>query len=430
MGLHNAKLDCAIIGGGAAGLSAAIFIHRQYPAATIAILEKNARVGKRLLATGNGTCNISNMDARIEHYHGASPAFALSALTAFSPEDAIHFFDSIGLSCSVREDRRVYPLCLTAAAVLDCLRSEGRACGVQELCGVTATAIKPQGNEFLISTDQGQTLIARTVLVATGGAAAPALGGGTAGYSLLTALGHTRTPLFPSIVQLRTDTTFIKALKGIRVDGRIRLLLDGKCCSEESGEIMFTEYGLSGPAVMQCSRPAADWERRKHGRLTAVLDLLPTIDRRTLYEQLLRRRALAGRNREDFLTGLCQKRVGQTMMRATGLTPLTDPCATLTDAELERLAALLKGWSLTVNGTQGMGGAQVTAGGIAVDECDPKTMMSRKIPGLFLAGEVLDIDGDCGGYNLQWAWASAHAAAAGIAGYLHKDKNEKRKSSS
>lgn len=411
--------DCAIVGGGAAGLSAAVFLRRLCPKASVIILEKNARVGKKLLATGNGTCNLSNMDAQESHYHGASPAFVRNALTAFPPEEAIRFFASIGLSCCIREDRRVYPLCLSAAAVLDCLRLEGHACGAEERCGVTVSAIRPQKDGFRLETGR-EPLNARTVLVTTGGAAAPPLGGSTAGYALLTALGHTRTPLFPSIVQLRTDITFVKSLKGIRVESGIRLLLDGKTCGQEKGEILFTEYGLSGPAVMQCSRPAADWERRRRATLAAELDLLPGFSRKALGSELLRRRTLAGRTREDFLTGLFQKRVGQTLMRAAGLTPLTEPSASLSDAELDRLTDFLKGWRLTVTGTQGMGGAQVTAGGIATDECDPRTMMSRKMPGVFLAGEVLDIDGDCGGYNLQWAWASAHAAAEGIAAYLRR----------
>lgn len=405
--------DCLIIGGGATGLSAAVFLPRFLPGGRFAVLERGVRVGRKLLATGNGTCNITNQHAGAARYHGADPAFVTAALDAFPPQVACDFFASIGVECRARADGRVYPLCEQAAAVLDCLRLEAAARGVREITGSEVTSLAIEDGGFRV-TAGGDAYRARRVLVGTGGAAAPALGGGTGGYALLTALGHTRTPLFPSIVQWKTDTAYVRALKGVRIDARLALEQDGRLRAADTGELLFTEYGLSGPVAMQISRPVADWERRKQGTLTAVIDCLPTIEPARLRRLLAARTALPGRQLDEYLTGLTPKRLGQTLLRAAGFT-LSRPAASLTEAEQDTLAAALKGWRIPVTGTQGMGGAQVTAGGIATAEFDPQTMASRRVPGLYAAGEVLDIDGDCGGYNLQWAWASAHAAATAIA---------------
>ena len=406
--------DITIVGGGAAGLAAAVFAAEALgDGSRVLLLEKAPRVGRKLLATGNGTCNITNIHAACTAYHGHDAAFVRAALAAFSPDDAMRFFHRIGVCCTARENGRVYPLCEQASAVLDSLRAEAAAHGVTTRCDAAVTAIRRTADGFALTADE--PMRSKTVLIAAGGAAAPSLGGGTDGYTLLESLGHRRTPLFPAIVQLKTDTSLLRAVKGIRVDAAIALLRDGRVAAAHSGEILFTEYGLSGPAVMQISREAADWERQKRGRFTAELNLLPDWDTDALLAELRHRRALAGRTLEDVLTGLLHKRVGQTVLRAAGVTPLSRAADSLTDRELAAIAAVLQRWEIRVEGTRGFGGAQVTAGGIATADFDPATMRSRLVPGLYAAGEVLDIDGDCGGYNLQWAWSSAHAAATAMA---------------
>lgn len=404
--------DVAIVGGGAAGLAAGVMAARE--GMRTIVVEKQPRVGRKLLATGNGTCNITNQQAAPGRYHGTWADFVRPALEGFSPADACDFFASIGLECTVREDGRVYPLCAQASAVLDCLRLELAAAGAEERCGCGVLAIRRQGDGFRLETAD-EPIEAAQVLVCAGGAAAPGLGGGNDGYTLLAGFGHDRTPLFPSIVQVRTDTAWVRALKGVRVDGVVCFRLDGSDCAREEGELLFTEYGLSGPAVMQASRCVGDWERQKKGRMEAVLDLLPGYDRDRIRAMLLRRRELPGRLLEDLLTGLLQKRLGQTVLRAAGCVPLSRPAASLMDGELEKVLDHIKGWIIPVTGTQGFGGAQVTAGGMNTALFDPDTMESRLVPGLYAAGEVLDVDGDCGGFNLQWAWASAHAAVAAMA---------------
>ena len=402
--------DIAVIGGGAAGLAAAIFCARRSGGARVCVFEKQARVGKKLLATGNGTCNISNIHADVTHYHGNDPSFAEYALGRFSPADASAFFSSVGVRTVIREDGRVYPLCAMASAVLDCLRMELDRLGVRVVCDETIGRILPQKNGVRLVGNNG-TYDCSRVIVAAGGAASSSLGGCNDGYALLCGLGHTKTPLFPAIVQIRTEREAVKAVKGIRVDAALHLIRDGNRVAAAEGEILFADYGVSGPAAMMIGRHAADWERRKKGTLSLVIDVLPTLTAEQVNEEIDRRCRFNGMLLEDMLTGLLQKRLGQTLIKASGLSPLSRTAASLTEAEKTRLCRVLKGFTLEVVGSAGMNAAQVTAGGIATEEFDPETMRSLKNPNVFAVGEVLDIDGDCGGFNLQWAWSSAFVAA-------------------
>ncbi len=409
--------DAVLIGGGAAGLTAAVFLGREMQARgahrRVLLLEKAPRVGKKLLATGNGTCNMTNTTVTEADYHG-DKELAKAVLKALTFRQTLDFFQEIGVDCICRPDGKVYPYSQQAGAVLDALRLSAIAYGVEIRCDSPADALRPcqEGWQVTVGED---TLTARQVLVAVGGAAAPSLGGSAAGYRLLTDLGYEKTPLFPSIVQLRTATEFVRAVKGIRVDATVTLCLQGKEQTTRTGEVLFTDYGLSGPAVMGVSRLAGDWERQKKGRLTAVLDLLPDWDGAALAARLEERSTLPGRTLEDLFTGLLHKRLGQTVLRVAEVGPLTRPAATLTPAECRRIAAVTKGWELEVTGTQGFGGAQVTAGGMDTAPFDRGTLMSRRHPGLFAAGEVLNVDGDCGGFNLQFAWSSGYVAAMGMA---------------
>lgn len=405
----------AIVGGGAAGLAAGIFCAREIGNGQgIVLLEKGARVGKKLLATGNGTCNLSNQNASPLHYHGTGASlFTKPALAAFSPKTCLEFFASVGVLCDEREAGRNYPLCHQAGAVLDCLRLELTARGVEERCNATVTAIVPQKSDFLLSLADGTAIHAKQVIVAVGGAASPSLGGSADGYALVTALGHHKTPLFPSIVQVQTDITWVRAMKGLRTDATVTFSLNEQPLCSHTGELLFTDYGISGPAVMQISRVVGDWERKRCGELSAVLDLLPAVDDSSLLS-LMDQRCSLHRTAADFFTGLLHKRIGQTVCRIAGFS-LEQTITHLTLAEQNRLCHAIKHLVLPVRGTQGFSGAQVTAGGIRTDEIDPHTLMSRTVPGLYLIGEVLDVDGDCGGYNLHWAWASAHAAAKAVA---------------
>ena len=407
------EYDVIIVGGGAAGCMAAALLGAAEPKKHILLLEKAPRVGKKLLATGNGTCNITNIHATPRHYHGAG-ALAQAVLEAFTPRETMAYFTSIGVDMTLREDGKVYPLSSQAGAVLDALRLEAAAYGVETRCDCAVRELLPGKNNWRVLTEQG-TFTAQQVLVCTGGAAAPSLGVSGESYSLLTALDCEKTPLFPSIVQLRTDTSFVRAVKGLRVDAKAWLTLEGKTVAENTGEVLFTEYGLSGPAIMQISRPAGDWERRKRGELVAHLSLLPDWSPEALEKRIWQRSRLPRRTLEDLLTGLLHKRVGQTVLRVAKVLPLTRSADSLTPAECHRIAVTMQDWTFAVTGTQGFGGAQVTAGGIAGHQIAPGTMALKGRQGLYVAGEVLDVDGDCGGFNLQFAWSSAYVAAKAIA---------------
>ena len=409
----------AIIGGGASGLAAAIqaaiLLRQKDRDASVVILERGQRVGRKLLATGNGRCNLSNRQTSPDHYHGADPGFVREAFRRFPVKSNLDFFYKMGLLTVEEEDGKLYPRPLQASAVLDVLRMEAERLGVETRCGAEVLSLRRQKGGFLLETAEG-TLFARAVIVAAGGEASAPLGGCDSGYRLLSALGHRITERRPAIVQLKTDVTFTKPLAGMKLDGLVTL--SGKEPVSRFGEILFTEYGISGPPVMTLSSLVT---RRLGGgkEVSLTLDLLPDLEEERL-RKILSGRASARPERrlEEFFTGLIPKRLGQCALKAEGIVPLSRTADTLTPGELTALCRRLKGWKLTVTGHNGMKNAQVTAGGAETAGFFPDTLESRLAPGLFACGEVLDIDGDCGGYNLQWAWSSGRLAGEGAAARL------------
>lgn len=396
-------MKVAVIGGGAAGLAAAITAAEAGHAVTV--LERQGRVGRKLMATGNGRCNLSNLNWGPENYHGQDPAFALPALAAFPPAAALDFFRSLGLLTAAEPSGRVYPFSDQAGSVVDVLRLTAAARGAELRTGAEVLALERAGDGFRVRL-AGETLTAERVIVCCGGLAGEKLGGTRSGYVLLSSLGHRRTPLHPALVQLRTDPTYVRALKGVRAQAAVTLAAGGVPVASSSGEVQFTDYGISGPAVFEISRAASS----AAGDVTARLDLLPGLPRGEL-EGLLARRAedLPGLPLENLLTGMLHNRLGQTVLRYAGF-GLAGTADGLAGADLGRIAAAVKDFTLPVTGTLGFDAAQVTAGGMDTAEFDPDTLQSRLVPGLYAAGEVLDVDGDCGGYNLQWAWASGRLA--------------------
>ena len=414
--MNDLSFDIAVIGGGASGLMAALAAHDTSPALKIGVLERLPRVGKKLMATGNGRCNLTNMNASPADYHG-DVAFMQSAMNRFPPKTVLERFKGFGVYPLVEASGRVYPMSGQASSVLDALRLSLAEAGIEEICEFEATALERAGKGWRIRAKDGRTAHARRVILAAGGMTAPSLGGSASGYRLLEALGHRVTPRLPALVQLKTDPAAVRALKGIKYDGQIDILVDGRVMRSETGEVLFTEYGLSGIAAMQLSRLASTaLARRNKPTVSVQLHILPLSedDARALLDD--RRARLPNRPLENFLTGLVNKRLGQTLVKLACPLPLASPASALTDAHLAALAALLTGWKLEITGTQGFEQAQVTAGGVRTADFDPDTMQSRLAPGLYVTGELYDIDGDCGGFNLQWAWASALAAGEAAAG--------------
>ena len=407
----------AIVGGGAAGLMAAL--HAAIHGCTdIVLLERHPRVGKKLLATGNGRCNLTNLYADAAHYHGASPAFCVPALEAFPPRAVMEIFHSVGVYGKVEDEGKVYPYSDQASSVLDCLRAACAETGcIEERCDFPVSAVVPEKDGFQISGGNGR-LTARRVIVTTGGKAAPNLCSDGSGYPLMEALGHHTTALFPSLVQLRTENSVTRGLKGIKFSGAAAFLLDGRVIQTEAGEILFTEYGLSGPPIFALSRLAGECSsgENRPRKMEIALRLFPKKSERELCALLTERKEQRPSVLlENYFTGLLQKRIGQEILKGLGYAPLTRSVGTLQAPDLACVADRLNDWRFTVLGGHSFQNAQVTAGGIRTGEIDEKTMESRLHKGLYLAGELLDIDGDCGGFNLQWAWSSGALAGRSAA---------------
>ena len=394
-----------VIGGGASGMTAAISA-ASLPGRKVTLLERQQRPGRKLLATGNGRCNITNSGAGPERYHGEDPDFPRFALERFTPRDTLEFFRSLGLVCTEEYGGRVYPMSDSANSVLDVLRFALSRSGVELRCSTRAEAVRREGGGFRVDCEGAESLFADKLIVACGGAAGGKLGGVTDGYELLKSLGHRRTKLYPALVQLVTAPEYPRALKGVRAQASIDLRRGGEVLAQSRGELQFTETGVSGPAAFDVSRAASVCG----GGAELVIDLLGPISPDELFALLLRRRSeLPALEAGELLTGVLHNRLGRMMVKYSGLSGAS-PVGSLTDAELRRVVRSCSAFTLELRGTAGFDSAQVTAGGVATADFDPRTLESRIVPGLFACGEVLDVDGDCGGYNLQWAWASGALA--------------------
>ena len=405
--------NIAIIGGGASGLAAAITAKRANPALSVAVLEKNPRILRKLLATGNGRCNLTNERVTLDRFHGDNAGFAQSALSAFGTAETLAFFDALGIPAVTLEKNRVYPMSLQAASAADALRFEAERLGVVFHTDCNVTAARQKGGVFTLTCADGQTLRAQKLIVAAGGLAAPDLGGSPAGYDLLGGFGHTRTTLSPALCPLTTEKSIVHGLQGVKLDAAVSLWRGQKRIAVSRDELLFTDKGLSGTVIFELS---VLWHEHAGKPLTARIDFLPDLSPEGLRAMLRKRRAqLAHLTAEHFTNGLIHKKLGQALTKQAGVEKLSLPIKDLSDGQLDALAACLKDFAVEVTGTAGFRAAQVTAGGIRTGDFDPETMESRLLPGLYACGEVLDIHGDCGGFNLQWAWASGAAAGRAAA---------------
>lgn len=397
--------DIAVIGGGAAGLTAAIYAKKQQPQLNIAVFEALDRVGKKLITTGNGRCNITNRYADASRYHGGVVNLFEKTFSEYSVDKAVAFFGEIGIDVVFEDDGRAYPRSYQASSVVDALRFATLENGVEIICNCKITDIE-KGKVFTLKTNSA-TYNAKTVIAATGLlSGGKSVGSCGSFYELLKSKGVKGEKLTPAIVQIKTSNDITKQLKGIKLNADVSLLLDGKRARKEFGEVLFTDYGLSGPPILQVSRAV----ERENGDKKISLDLLPEYNFGELCDILCERRNnLSKRTNDNFLTGFINKRVGQVILKLCNI-KLTDAVSNLLDSDIKNIANILKKFEFKAVGTTGFANSQVTAGGISVSELDDN-LECKKIKGLFLAGEVVDIDGDCGGFNLQWAWCSGMLAA-------------------
>ena len=409
----SSNFDIAIIGGGAAGLCAAVYAKQIMPDKKIIILEKLDRVGKKLITTGNGQCNILNKNIDISRYHGKNVDFCRYAFSAITQQDILDFFEKIGVLITFEPSGKAYPMSYQAGSVVDCLRFAAKDSGVALRCSCPVTALKPVLNCYEVTA--GESVIsAQSVIIATGLiSGGERVGSDGSGLKIMEKLGYKTVKTTPSIVQLKTDNTLTRRLKGIKVDARVCLMNGSKALGEDFGEVLFTDYGLSGPPVMQLSRPVG----QGIAPLTVRLDLVPDYSENQLIKMLKARAAsLKSRSCEEFLTGMLNKRLGQEILKACGI-ELSSNVGDIF-SQIPAIAAKIKALDFAVTGTTGFANSQVTAGGLDTLGFDCETMQSKKHKGLFAVGELLDIDGDCGGFNLTWCWASAMLAARSSVKYL------------
>jgi len=370
---------------------------------SVLLLEKEPRVGRKLLATGNGRCNLLNLSAGPEHYHGGGAQAAASLLSRMPPKAVIARFEALGLHVREEEDGRIYPYSGQASAVLDVLRAACGRQGVKTLCGAEVVRITPGGGAFTLRMASGEAHAARRVILAAGGMAAPAFGASGQSFALLSGVGHTVVPPMPALSPLRLPAERVRGLKGVRVRATLALVSQGAPQGEARGEALFTEYGVSGIAAMRLSRRAGELLRSgKDATLSIRL-----LDTETAEAQMERRLSLyKNQSLESFFTGLLHSRVALCLLREAGLSA----GAPVTLAAAGILARLLADWQVPILSVLPFEHAQATAGGAVLEEFHPQTLESLILPGFYACGEALDVDGDCGGYNLLWAWVSGAAA--------------------
>ena len=393
-----------IIGGGAAGMMAAITAARQ--GAKVILFEKNDRVGKKILSTGNGKCNLGNVQLSRQEDHSTDEELVTDVLEAFGTRETIQFFRSLGLWLK-EKNGYLYPLCEQAAVVLDALRYELRVLNVEILYEATVTHIRPKNYGFVIHYTGGKREVDRVIL-AGGGCAAPKTGSDGSCIALAADLGHKIIPQVPALVQLKCKEDYFKAVSGVRCDAVIRAYTEKELIAEEVGELQLTDYGVSGIPIFQLSRQV-NYALLAGRKITLRVDVLPNIDREEFkLLQTGRNLLLAERTVEEFLSGTVNKKLVNLFIKLAGLKPTTN-CEAVTQEQLSKVYDLMKEWTIEVAAHKGFDNAQVSAGGVSLKEIDVR-MESKVVPGLYLAGEVLDVDGRCGGYNLQWAWSSGYLA--------------------
>lgn len=396
-------MDVAIAGGGASGMLCAVSVKQRNPEIGVTVYERLPKTLKKLLATGNGKCNLTNMQACAQHYYEAA-AFTAPALEKFSPCDTVAYFKSLGLLCFEENEGRVYPTSRSAQSAAVVLRNKAKELGVQIYTDTEITSLQRQNRGFLLN----KSFFADKVVFACGGAAAPDHGTDGTAFALLSGLGHTVTALQPALTAVKIKG-FPHSLKGVRQICRVELLFNGHKVYGETGELQFTDYGLSGIPIMQLSRFIT--QQAEPGAFVVKLDCLPQMDRQALTEFLLQQKTSAPA--DEAVSGILPRQLGSYIQLLCGIRKDT-PFCDVTPDKIRLLAEKIKALLLPVDSLRAFQYAQVTKGGAVLREFDSHTMQSKLVKGLYAVGEALDVDGPCGGYNLQWAWSSAQAAAEAI----------------
>ncbi len=399
-----------IIGGGAAGLICGYLIKSMNDTISVAILEAQNRVGKKLMVTGNGRCNMTNINLTEDMYHGSIGHGVASVLNKCTPELLINTFNNMGLMTTVDSEGRVYPLSKQANSVLDILRLNLNNKGVDIYTDSYAESINKHNGTFIVSC-KDKAFTSEKLIVATGGKASPSTGSDVGILNVLEKLGHSITPLSPALCPVKVKSDLLKSLKGIRVIGEAKILHNNKIIKREAGEIQFSENALSGICVFNLSRIANTYEDTQ-----ISVSLLPDKSFSEIYDIIKNKISLYGSdaNAEELMIGFFNKMIGIAILKTCGISPMKH-IADFSEGDIKNIAKTINDWRFDVVKGSDFSKAQVTAGGVNAQEIYYPSMESKVVENLYLIGEVLDCDGDCGGMNLHFAFASGYCAACDIA---------------
>ena len=403
------KTEIAVIGGGASGMMAAITARKS--GKEVIILERKDRILKKVLITGNGRCNITNVNADISNYFGKNISSVENILNSFNPQDTMDFFNGLGIICNEENRGKVYPLSGQASSVVDALRFEAERLGIRIETEFYVRKIEKEGFKFKIYSEDRKKIEAGRVIIAAGGQSYPELGSNGSGFELAKELGHSVTRLSPSIVQLKTEKNQVKGLQGIKTDAAVTAYGDNKKICTYDGELLFTDYGISGNVVFNIS-----FVMPLYKNVEFEIDFMEKFDYNELYEILKERKKIMSHlTMENYFNGMINKKLGQFLSKVSGIEKLSKPVKDLNDSDIRKLCTVLKKYRVKILETTGFKNAQVTAGGVSLDEVNTETLESKIVKGLYFSGEVLDVYGECGGFNLQWAWASGYIAGENAA---------------
>ena len=393
-----------IIGGGASGIMAAITAARQ--GAQVTIFEHNSSLGKKILATGNGKCNFSNLNQNDNNYFSEHMEFPEKIIKQFTPQNTIAFFESIGMMVKDKNDY-LYPATMQASTVLELLLLELGKQKVKIVTGIQILEISKKKNEFQMKTADSIFNMDKVILCC-GSKASPKTGSDGSGYEYARKFGHTIVKPLPALVQVKCQGNYFKGISGVRTQANVSLFINGVYKDSNLGELQLTDYGISGIPVFQISRHIAKALERKE-KVDVYIDFLPEVGMEQLSDFLEKRKNLSGdKTIEEFLCGLFQKKIIAMILKEYKLKS-SRKIKEFSLEELKKLFMWIKKFYVQVIGTNSFEQAQICLGGVNVDEVDEK-MQSKIVSGLYFAGEILDVDGKCGGYNLQWAWTSGYVA--------------------
>ena len=403
-----------IVGGGASGMVAAIAAARA--GALVTILEQKEGLGKKILSTGNGRCNMTNLRMEESCYRGCQPGFAMGVIRQFPVRDTLAFFEGLGILTRERNGY-VYPYSEQASAVLDGLLMEIRHLGIQVETGSLVRRIRRERAGGFEVEAGDRVFPGDAVVLAAGSKAAPVTGSDGSGYGLAAALGHRVIEPLPALVQLCCQGKIFKQVAGIRCEARVAVRVDGTVVAEDTGELQLTDYGLSGIPTFQVSRYASQALAGKK-RVEAVVDFFPAWSGEALEVWMdARRKHFPDRLCGELFNGVLQRKLSGALLQVAGIA-LDRQVEKVPEGDWRRFARLGKAFVVPVTGTSPFEKAQVCCGGVDTREIQGDTMESRRVPGLYLAGELVDVDGICGGYNLQWAWSSGYVAGSHAGGRM------------